>query len=855
MIDDSLSFAGGLRRPHRVWPLLAGLAIIAGLSLYDGLRSPGTVVISTVVLGPFVTGLLGTTRQTIVVAVAAILVTALSAVWNDDFLDEAYLIRLTVVTAGGAIAVLVASQRASGMLAAARFGVLSAVAETADGSRTLEETMQRLCDLLVPSIADQCTFDLVISDQLQRIAVRGHGPRAAEYEQFLLSRPLPPTGIGVGSTLAAASDRSQLFQFDDELLQRSTYGPQDVAGVRNLRLRSVSVVPLRARGAVIGALTLSTTAQSGRRFGPKDAEFHAVLAGRLALALDNAGLDSELREAERQLGVALGQLDEAVVIADTGGGVAYANETALALLGVTDAGELYTGRIGDLLGRFAAFGESGEPVGLDDMPWRAIARGARAVEPVLVRAIDRVTGVERWLRLRASPIENPSPLLTTPGGGEQPLRFVVVAEDVTEFKRGELSARFLAEASAVLASSLDYEQMLQRIAEMAVPELADWCGVVLPDGRGYVRTVAVAHVDPDKVHLAREIAARYPEPEDGAVGSAAVIRGGRPLCVNHISDGLLAAAAQDAEHLELLRSLGVTSGLTVPMVTGGRVIGALSLVSAESGRSFAPDDVELAGELARRAATAVEHARLFTERSRINAALQRGLLPPDLPRIPGWSSASLYRPAGAANDVGGDFYDMFETPSGWVVIVGDVTGHGAQAARLTAVARFALRAVAELTGDPAAAILQLNRMLLAEPELSLVTIACALLGRPQPDGSAVAHILRCGHPPPLLLADGVAREVGLAGPIVGAFDDADWLSAAVTMQPGDTLLLYTDGVTDLAGAGERFGTERLQASLAAGGGAPAEVLARIGGVMAAFRHGAQRDDEALLAVRLDPVDG
>ncbi len=777
-----------------------------------------------------------------VAAVAAVLALG-SSLWNHNFLSEDYVVRAWVVLTGGAMAVFAARERARSILVTARFALLSAVAAVAEDAVTLREAVDRLSDIVVPAIADQCTFDVVTDGRLQRVAVRIDGPDAAEQEDFLRGRVLPTPRLGLGSRLAVAAEQPQLFTADDDLLVRSADGPPDLAGLRRLGLRTVSVLPLRARRRAVGALTLGTSNASGRSFTADDSAFHVVLAGRVALALDNAGLDVELRAAERQLAVALGRLDEAIAITDPEGSVVYANRAALNLLGIEDEETLYAGGALDEAARFTVYDEHGTVVVPDAFPWRVLARGRESAAPLLVRAVDRDDGSERWLVLKASPI------LADDG---ELARIVTVAEDITAVKTGELRARLLADASAVLTSSMNYERTLQRVAEMAVPDLADWCGVILPDERGFVRTVAVAHSDPAKVHFARELAARYPERADSLIGAAAVIRDGVAQVVNDVTDDLLAAAAQDDEHLRLIRELGISAGLTVPMTTAGKVVGALSLVSAESGRRFGKGDVELASELARRAGTAVENARLFTERSQINAALQRGLLPPDLPQVPGWSATPRYRPAGAVNDVGGDFYDLFETTAGWLAVMGDVTGHGAQAARLTAVARFALRAVAELTGDPLAAIRQLNSMLLDEPELSLVTLACILLGPSGEDGSAQVHVVRCGHPAPLRRSGDEVTELGEIGPIVGAFAEARWRATTETLQAGDGLLLYTDGVTDLTGADERFGAARLASAFAAGRIDPGETVARIGGKLAAFRVGPQRDDEALLALRLDP---
>ena len=224
------------------------------------------------------------------------------------------------------------------------------------------------------------------------------------------------------------------------------------------------------------------------------------------------------------------------------------------------------------------------------------------------------------------------------------------------------------------------------------------------------------------------------------------------------------------------------AALVVPMLAGARVIGTLALVSAESGRRFEPRDVELAEELARRAGTAVENARLYTERSHIARALQTGLLPDALPTIPGWRMEALYRPAGAENWVGGDFYDAVEVPGGWLVLVGDVAGHGAEAAALTGLARHTLRSTARLLADPLDAIAQLNQELTARKQMSLCTVAAVLLT--ERDGAAQAEIVCAGHPPPLLIADGHVAPVGRFGPMLGAYREERWEPALVSVDPG-----------------------------------------------------------------------
>ena len=193
-----------------------------------------------------------------------------------------------------------------------------------------------------------------------------------------------------------------------------------------------------------------------------------------------------------------------------------------------------------------------------------------------------------------------------------------VTRDVTEQRRAEAALRasqarsaFLAEASRVLGSSLDYQTTLANVAQLAVPGVGDWCAVDLLDEGGELRRLAVAHVDPAKVRLAEELQARYPPDPNAALGPAHVVRTGEPELVHEIPEELLERVVRDAEHLELLRGLGLHSYMVVPVQVRDQIMGAITFVAAESGRRFGPDDLEVADELARRAAVAVENAWLY----------------------------------------------------------------------------------------------------------------------------------------------------------------------------------------------------------------------------------------------------
>ena len=815
----------------------AGLVTTGVIAVVDASLGSAVIITTALILGPFVTALLGSPRDTLMMAGLALVLAGLSGFWNHNFWEGDYFLRWVIVAAGGAVALSAAWGRRRAEVAQARFRVLMEAARVVDDTLTLQQTVDRLSNLIVPAAGDLCIFDVNRGGGLERVQVRASGPRAKAIEAFLLEHGPVSGQAGRELTELVSTGDSQLVEsVSDEHLRLLANDDADLERFRDLSICSGIAVPLRARGRSLGSLILAVTAESGREYGPGDLEFAQLLAGRSALALDNAGLFSELTAAEAQLSAVVGSLAEAVTVQSPDGELVYANEAAAKALGFESAEQLLNTPMDQIVDRFESYHEDGTPLRMEDLPGRRVLLGEDA-PPIVVRAIDKATGEERWRVTKATAVRTRE--------GEVQLA-VNVIEDITEVKKAELSQALLAEVGEVLASSLDYEHTLQRVAELAVPELADWCGVSMPDHDGFIRQVAVAHVDPEKVAFAKQISKRYPIRADEPTGTAAVIRDGHTQMLNSIPDELLVEAARDEEHLELIRQIGMHSAMVVPMATPAGVIGALTLVTAESGRTFTDSDVELAQEMGRRAGPAVENARLYTERSHIARTLQRGLLPPQLPDMPGWASATLYRPAGDENWVGGDFYDAFPVEDGWMLVVGDVVGHGPEAAALTAEARYTLRTAATLSGSPIVALDQLNRGLFArDPGMALCTAALVTLK--EVDGRGVAEVVCAGHPPPLRVCAGQVEAVGQAGPMLGAWEEKAWAPVAVELDPGDVLVLYTDGVVDTQGEAERFGEDRLRAAVAEVGDAM-DAVARIGTELSRFEVGAQSDDTAVLAV-------
>jgi hypothetical protein len=544
-----------------------------------------------------------------------------------------------------------------------------------------------------------------------------------------------------------------------------------------------------------------------------------------------AALIEELRDRWAPI---LDDLGEGVTIQTVDGKVLYANQAVADQIGLS-VEELVSAQPGALAGRYDIRDERGNPVSVDNMPGRVILREGVEDASLLVRNTDVESGEVRWWLMKARRLHGHAEDLA-----------VNLVEDLTPIKKAELGLRLLSDSGRVLASSLDYEQTLQQVAELAVPEVADWCGIDMPGPHGEIRAVAIAHVDPEKVEAARRLRSEYPVDPRGEVGLAAVMRGGPSFVAPRVADEELIAYAVDERHLELLRAVGFRALMIVPMSAHGETLGALTFVSAESRRTFGPEELALAEELGRRAGMAVANARAFTERAQIARTLQASLRPPDLPEVEGWDVACLHEPAGEANDVGGDFFEVFPVAGGWIAMLGDVEGKGAVAASVTAVARHTIHAVAQLTGDALTAIRQLDRRLRGGPENNLCSVALVQLR------GATAYVLSAGHPPPIQAGAAGAREIEAVGPLPGALPEpGEWPSERVELAPGDAIVLYTDGVTDTVGAGdERFGLERLLATLAEPASSAQELVDRLAAALRDFAGGApQRDDVACLVLR------
>jgi PAS domain S-box-containing protein len=333
----------------------------------------------------------------------------------------------------------------------------------------------------------------------------------------------------------------------------------------------------------------------------KVAVFVELFRAREQIRQQAARLAAQRQEAEARNTALLNASLDAIIGMDDSGRITDFN---------TSAEEIFGRRRIDVVGQSMA--ELLIPVHLRERHVRGLARYLATGEgPVLDTRIE-ITA------LHANGTEFPIELAIRRIASDGPPAFMAYARDLTSRKRGDRARAFLSDATLAFAASLDYEATLQTIGRMAVPAMADWCVVDLLDAACAPRRLVVAHVDPAKVELAEQLRWRYPVDPNGTTGVAQVLRDGKPELYEEVPDALIARAARDAEHLRILRELGIRSVMIVPIVARGRTLGAITFVGAESGRRYSRFDLETAEELARRAAIGVENARLYREAQEAN---------------------------------------------------------------------------------------------------------------------------------------------------------------------------------------------------------------------------------------------
>jgi PAS domain S-box-containing protein len=753
----------------------------------------------------------GIPRLAAVASVIAIVAAAATGLWRDDLGSGAWAARLAIVSAIGVGATFAARASARARAGLFRLRLLDRVGQIADGSLPLATTLEQVTEAVVPDFADLCMVDAIRHGDVRRIAVRACGADAAKVEEHIRNRR-PNTPDWLRDPVSDSLQPQFVPAMPDEVLRRMANDPADLEFLRWLRANSYVVAPLISRGRSLGALTV--VRRQLPRLTADDVEFVSALASRIGVALDNAGLFSDLESVERRMDSVMANVGEAVIVHDGAGNLVYANPAAAELIGLEGEGIGASGseRVDDP--RFSLRDEEGHPLDPSLLPRRRVLRGEQG-DPMVFRLRDSSTGQESWRREKTTPIKGPS--------GEV-LYAVTAIQDLTAVKQEEFAQRILADSAEAVAGAADYESALEGLSKAVVPRLADWCSINVPTEEGPIEQVAVSADDPAMTELDRRLREGFEVRPGMRLAMADVLRASRPVTSQ--------LPPEPTPGWVLLK----------PIRAGGEAIGILTLINGESRRAFSTEEVRLARAVADRAGVAILNAKLASERAAIAETLQRALMPSLLPEVGGWSMASMYRPAGEQNRAGGDFYDVFEGPRGWFVLLGDVEGHGAEAAALTTMVRYTIRTAVMLESDPLEALEILNTQLRRRRDARLCSVVCVGFGT-GPEVSVVS----AGHPLPLLVSAGGVREVGLPGTLLGALGEPQWSPVRIEVQRGEELVVYTDGVIEARRGDERFGRERLGALLTPAG-SPGDVVKRVGDAVESFGT-VSNDDAAMVVLR------
>ncbi|MCU1354348.1 MAG: Stage sporulation protein [Acidimicrobiales bacterium] len=604
---------------------------------------------------------------------------------------------------------------------------------------------------------------------------------------------------------------------------------------------------------------LGANSDEVRAWSDDEVSFLQSVGNVLGLAIQRQRIEDELRESNARLDLSLA----------VGGLGTWMWDRTTGRMQLSGSLERLTG-IDNYRGTLEHFMELVHPDDRDRLQAQSEEAFAGGEDLHVAYRVPTPDGGIRWIEARGR---------TVPDALGPRNRMVGVATDITERRLAdeikasllerERQARleaelarervaFLAAASASLSASLDPTVTLESFARLLVPHLCDLCIVDLLDDDGRLVEAATGHVDPAALDLARELRSRRASlgGRGGIWSEQRVVLTGQAELVSDITDVDYERLAVDPTHLDMMQRLGARSGMAVPLIARGRVLGVLTLVCRGERRRLDADDLTLVDDLARRAAMAVDNARLFESRNRVARTLQHSLLPPALPPIPGIELAARYRVAEAETEIGGDFYDVFEVGDGsWAVVIGDVCGRGPEAAALTGLMRHSVRAAAVHDARPSRVLGQTNDAVLDQiDDTRFCTAAMLRLQPPLAVGGPAVVTASCGgHPRPLVLyPDGRVVWIECAGTLLGVLPRPTLVDATVELVPGTAVVLFTDGVTEARRGGEQFGEDRLMEVLAGGVGLPADdLVARIEDAVVAFQD-ASNDDVAVLVVRVQP---
>jgi PAS domain S-box-containing protein len=473
-----------------------------------------------------------------------------------------------------------------------------------------ETTLANLATLAVPHFADWCAIDMVADDgSIERLTVAHVDPAKVRWAHDLAERYPPDPSAQYGVPNVIRTQQPELFtEIPAALLREATVDTPELLDIlEELGLKSSMCVPLVARDRVLGTITF-VSAESGRRYEESDLATAQDLARRAAISVDNARLFREAEGSRHHAQESLAVVDAVFAAAPVGLAFMDTNfryvrvNDALAALNGVPVEEHFGRTLRDVLGEELA-------AEIEPLHRRVLETGEPILDLHIERALPaRPEDIHNWL-------VSYYPVLDV---DDHKIGVGVVITDVSEREQARAAAErargrlaVLAEVSQTLASSLDYESTLASLASLLVPQFADWYAVDILDDDGLFRRLAVVHSDPAKTEWAEKSRDLYPPDLEEAEGTGRAARTGEAVLYRTISDELLASSTKDSTHYQILHELGMASAMVVPLTAAGRTFGGLMLVSSDPARLYGEDDLEFAKHLGRRAAVAVDNARLY----------------------------------------------------------------------------------------------------------------------------------------------------------------------------------------------------------------------------------------------------
>jgi PAS domain S-box-containing protein len=488
------------------------------------------------------------------------------------------------------------------------------------------------------------------------------------------------------------------------------------------------------------------------------------------------------------LEVLFGDAREAVTVQDQSGALVYANDRAGEMLGFATGAEAASTPVSELVGRFEMVDESGKPLDLETLPGRRVLKGQMADE-ITVGYRLKGSGRTSWSRVNASPIKNDA---------REVVWVINFFLDISEHVRQQEVENILQRVTTILSGTqLADGPDFPALAEMLVPELASWCGFRVLNDSDRLVPAANASTEPDEGGKLFDIGDSTGIEITSERIQAEVLATGRRAYIAEIKEELLERAEERFGHgiADLVERLQVRSIVCVPLGPPGAALGTMTLMRTHADPQFDSDDLALIDAIADRVGVALTNSRAYQREHETAEALRRGLVPSSLPGIPGLEIAARYEPLAHIGQVGGDFFDFVEIDDRrYGIVVGDIEGKGVAAAAAVSVARSALRTAILLEPKPSVVIGQFNRTMLTEQEPRMCTVAYVLLDRHGDRFNATVSL--AGHPPPLLYrADGSLSFLGKPCPPAGILETLDPHPESLELEPGDVLVLYTDGIS------------------------------------------------------------